>query len=424
VVSASSDLMISVDEARQRVIDTCRAKRGELELERVALEEALGRVLAEDLCADTDQPPFDRSVKDGYALRSVDVQQVPVELRVVGESKAGDASLPGISAGEAAQVMTGAAIPSGADAVVMVEDVESLGPAPANIRADAFDSGRIRIKKSLSAGTNVSFCGNEARKGDVLVPRGHCIRVHEISLAASVGIAKPWVFKEPRVGILATGDELVFMENEPGQNQIRNSNSYSLLAMVRKSGAVPNLLGIARDDLQDLRQKIRTGLESSDCLLLTGGVSAGKYDFVEPVLKESGVGLCFDAVAIRPGKPAVFGTRGHQFVFALPGNPVSAIVTFHLFVEPLLDMLSGGEPKEPLILNAQLENTIKQPTGRRGFLPALFEARNGDVHVRTVRWKGSSDLAGLARSNCFVIAPEQQAEFKEKDFVKILVPSF
>jgi molybdopterin molybdotransferase len=226
------------------------------------------------------------------------------------------------------------------------------------------------------------------------------------------------------VGILATGDELVSFESEPGLNQIRNSNSYSLLAMVRKSGAEANLLGIARDDLQDLRQKIHAGLESSDCLLLTGGVSAGKYDFVEPVLRESGVEFCFDAVAIRPGKPAVFGTRGHQFVFALPGNPVSAIVTFHLFVEPLLDVLSGEEPKEPLILNARLDNAFKQPTGRRGYLPAHFEIRDGDVRVKTVRWRGSSDLAGLVRSNCFLIAPEQQAEFNEKDCVKILVPSF
>ncbi|MBZ5538383.1 MAG: molybdopterin molybdotransferase MoeA [Acidobacteriia bacterium] len=416
--------MISVDEARQKVIDTCLAKRGELGLERVALEEALGRVLAEDLCADTDQPPFDRSTKDGYALRSADVQDVPVELRVIGESKAGDASPPRIGAREAAQVMTGAAIPPGADAVVMVEEVESLGPAPANLRADAFDSGRIRIKKSLSAGTNVSFRGNEARKGDVLVPRGRSIEVHEISLAASIGVRRPWVFNKPRVGILATGDELVSFENEPGQNQIRNSNSYALLAMARKSGAAANLLGIARDDLQDLRQKIHDGLESSDCLLLTGGVSAGKYDFVEPVLKESGVEFCFDAVAIRPGKPAVFGTRGHRFVFALPGNPVSAIVTYHLFVAPLVDMLSGGEPRVPSILNARLENTFKQPTGRRGFLPAHFEIRNGDVYVSTVRWRGSSDLAGLARSNCFLIAPEKQAEFKEEECVKILVPSF
>ncbi|MBZ5555325.1 MAG: molybdopterin molybdotransferase MoeA [Acidobacteriia bacterium] len=416
--------MISVDEARQRVIDACRAKRGELGSERVTLEEALGRVLAEDLCADTDQPPFDRSTKDGYALRSADVQHAPVELRVAGESKAGDAILPRIGAGEAAQVMTGAAIPPGADAVVMVEEVESLGPAPANVRGDAFDSGRIRIKKSLNAGTNVSLRGNEARKGDVLVPRGHTLRVHEISLAASAGMTRPLVFKRPRVGILATGDELVSIENEPGQNQIRNSNSYSLLAMVRRSGAAAHLLGIARDDLQDLRQKIRAGLESSDCLLLTGGVSAGKYDFVEPVLRESGVELGFDAVAIRPGKPAVFGTRGHQFVFALPGNPVSAIVTYHLFVEPLLKMLSGEEAGEPSILNARLENSFKQPTGRRGYLPAHFEIRKGDVHVRTVRWRGSSDLAGLARSNCFLIAPEQQAEFTEKDSVKILVPSF
>jgi molybdopterin molybdotransferase len=424
MMSTASDSMISVDQARQMVVDNYRAKQIVLELERVTLDEALGRVLAEDLCADTDQPPFDRSLKDGYAVRSEDVQAVPAELRVIGESKAGDSRLPRVGAGEAAQVMTGAGIPGGADTVVMVEEVEAIGPAPGTHRHDSFDSASIRIKKSLHAGANVSIRGNEARKGDVLAPRGHRLGVREISLAASIGVGSPWVFKKPRVGILATGDELVPVDSTPGQNQIRNSNSYSLLAMVRKAGAEAILLGMARDNLEDLRRRIAVGLESSSCLLLTGGVSAGKYDFVEPVLKDSGVEFYFDAVAIRPGKPAVFGARGQQFVFALPGNPVSAIVTFHLFVEPLLGLLSGEEPTEPSILNARLENSFRQPTGRRGYLPAHYEIRNGEFQVRTVRWRGSSDLAGLARSNCFIVAPENQAEFKEGEGVKILMPSF
>jgi molybdopterin molybdotransferase len=416
--------MISVDEARHRVIETFRAQRIVLETERVTLGESLGRVLAEDLCADTDQPPFDRSIKDGYAVRSADVQEVPAELRVIGESKAGDAKPPRIGAGEAAQVMTGAALPEGADAVVMVEDVEAAGLSPGNLRRDSFDCREIRIRKPLPAGANVSFRGHEARKGDLLVPQGSRLGVPEISLAASIGAASPRVFRKPRVGILATGDELVPLESTPAKNQIRNSNSYSLLAMVLKSGAAANLLGTARDNLEDLRRKIISGFHSSDCLLLTGGVSAGKYDFVEPVLKECGVEFYFDAIAIRPGKPAVFGSRGPQFVFALPGNPVSAIVTFHLFVEPLLGLLSGQEPTEPTLLNARLENPFQQPTGRRGYLPAHYETRRGEIHVHTVRWRGSSDLAGLARSNCFLVAPEDQAEFKEGDCVSILLPSF
>lgn len=413
--------MISVDEARQIVINKFRTRRVRLPTELVKLVDALGRVLAQDLCADADQPPFDRAIKDGYAVCSVDLQSVPLELNVVGESKAGDARLPKISLGEAAQIMTGAAIPEGADAVVMVEDTEPVEAAPVNPRSDSFDSKRIRVKRGVKAGVNISLRGSEAQSGDVLVPRGRRVRVHEISLAASTGASELKVFKKPRVGIIATGDELVPIESMPGPNRIRNSNSFSLLAMVQEAQANPVLWGIAKDQFDDLKRKIGEGLNASDCLLLTGGVSAGKYDFVEPVLKELGVEFYFDSVAIRPGKPAVFGARGNQFVFALPGNPVSAVVTFQLFVQPLLMLLSGEEPAPPLIVRARLENSFKQPVGRRGFLPAYFEIRHGDLFVRTIRWHGSSDLVGLSRSNCFLIAPEMQAEFTEGSTVELLL---
>lgn len=414
--------MVTVDQARQIVFDTVRAKQLRLSAERVPLAEAWGRVLAQDLCADVDQPPFNRSIKDGYAVRSADVEAAPVELRVVGESKAGEARLPSVAGGEAVQIMTGAPIPRGADAVVMVEDTEAIEARTATTRADSFDSRRIRIRKRVAAGANIAPRGSEARAGEVIVPRGRRLRVHEISFAASVGASSLEVFRKPRVGILATGDELVAVETAPGQNQIRNSNGFSLQALAQRAQAIPELIGIAKDDVSDLKKKVAVALESGDCVLLTGGVSAGKYDLVEPVLKEFGTEFYFDAVAIRPGKPMVFGTRGHQFIFGLPGNPVSVVVTFQLFVRPLLDLLSGSAAVEPAIVGAQLENTFRQPTGRRGFLPALYELRQGKIFVKTVRWKGSSDLAGLSRANCFLIAPETQSEFQEGSTVQVLLP--
>jgi molybdopterin molybdotransferase len=413
--------MISVDQARKIVIETFRSLPIELRVERVLLTAALGRVLAQEIVADTDQPPFDRSIKDGYAVRSGDIQKVPVVLNIVGESKAGDATLPRVSSGEAVRIMTGAALPDGADAVVMVEDTEAVESAAGQRPLGSFDSRHIRVMKGVREGANISRHGSEAHAGETLVPRGQRLRVHEISLAASTGLSAIEVFQKPRVSVLATGDELVPVDFTPAANQIRNSNSLSLGAMVERAGGNPLLRGIATDDPDDLKEKIGAALESSDGLLLTGGVSAGKYDFVEDALKALGVQTHFDAVAIRPGKPAVFGTRGHQFVFALPGNPVSAIVTFQLFVVPLLELLSGSAVEEPLILNARLESSFHQAAGRRGFLPAYYSVHNGDILVRTVRWKGSSDLAGLARSNCFLIAPENQEEFSAGSQVKILI---
>lgn len=415
--------MISVDQARQIVIDTFRAKKVALRTEPVSLENALGRVLAREIVADADVPPFDRSIKDGYAVRNDDVRETPVTLRVVGESKAGDASVPSVSSGEAVQIMTGAAMPEGADVVVMVEDTEPADSASREPRADSFGAERIRVTKSVEQGVNISRRGSEARIGEALVLRGQRMRVHEIALAAGAGLSSVEVFLKPRVGIIATGNELVPIESAPGANQIRNSNSISLWSMAQRAGGSPSLLGIAADHHDDLKTKISEGLKKCDCLLLTGGVSAGKYDFVEPVLQELGFEFHFDSIAIRPGKPAVFGTRDHQFVFALPGNPVSAIVIFELFVVPLLALLSGGTPSAPAIVNATLENSFRQSPGRRGFLPARYEIRHGVVFVKTVRWKGSSDLAGLARSNSFLVAPEDQAEFPEGSAVQVLLPS-
>lgn len=420
--------MISVDQARKIVLEAFHACKVDLKTETVALDEALGRVLAQMIVADTDVPAFDRSVKDGYAVRSHDVRSVPATLRVVGESKAGDLRLPVLSIGEAVQIMTGAAVPAGADAVVMVEDTETGDSASHETGSDSFGSRKIRVLKSVAAGTNISERASEAKSGEVLSPVGTRIRVQEISLAAGVGLPKVEVFAKPHVNVLATGDELVSIDATPGPNQIRNSNSSSLAAMVRQSHACCcHEFGIAKDDPSDLRKKVEAALGAAsgcDCLLLTGGVSAGKYDFVEPVLEKLGVEFYFDSIAIRPGKPAVFGTRGNKFIFALPGNPVSAVITFQLFVLPLLQLLSGTAADEPLILNARLENSFRQSTGRRGYLPAHYTLRKGDIAVRTVRWKGSSDLAGLARSNCFLIAPENQAEFEEGSSVQILLSQF
>ena len=398
--------MLSYQQAREKVIVAVSAGLKAPAAEIVDLADALGRVLAEEIIADRDYPPFPRSTRDGFAVRAADIAKVPAVLVRLGEVKAGEAFAGSVGAGECVQIMTGAPVPSGAEAVVMIEDTE--------LKAD-----QVTVKKSLNAGANIVPRGSEAAAGAVLLRPGPHIGYVEVSLLGQVGKSKVQVYRRPRVAVLSTGDEVVAVDAAPGPNQIRNSNAYSMAAQVLQWGGEALVLGNARDDLGDLERLIRRGLEE-DLLVLTGGVSAGKYDLVEVVLRQLGAEFHFDAVAIRPGRPAVFASCAGKFVFGLPGNPVSTMVTFELFVAPALALL-GGAPAPPLLfLKARLAEPVPQKTKLTLFLPARLEGKGSHVTVRALPWHGSGDVVALAQANCTLVVPDNVSELAAGAWVDVL----
>jgi molybdopterin molybdotransferase len=261
--------------------------------------------------------------------------------------------------------------------------------------------------------------GAESRKGDRVLAAGRRIGVADVGLLASYGKASVLVSRKPRVAIIATGDELVEVQQFPGSSQIRNSNSYTIHAQVREAGATPHDLGIAKDNFEDLRAKIGRGLEH-DILLVSGGVSMGKYDLVENVFAEFGVEVLFDKIAMKPGKPTVFGHRSQTYVFGLPGNPLSTIVSFHMFVRPLILFLLKSESTSPKILEAKLEAAAKCDPQRASLLPALVRFEAGQYRIRTAPWKGSSDLLGLSRANALIVIPKREGSLEPGDNVQFL----
>jgi molybdopterin molybdotransferase len=406
--------ILSFEEARQMVEDHARSLRPNGE-ERVQLLESAGRILAESVEADRDFPPFPRAARDGYAVRVSDLLQLPATLRVIGEIKAG-ATPEGlnIDSGQAVAIMTGAAAPNGADAIVMVEYTSRHGDA-------------VEITRRVAAGDNIVPPGVEARRGDVLLARRAQLDHASIAVAASVGKTHLLVYRKPRVAVLATGDEIVDIHLQPGPNQIRNSNSYSLAAQVREAGGDPVLLPIAPDDPASLRDLIVKGLQA-DLLLLAGGVSAGKYDFVEQVLADLKAEFFFTGAQIQPGRPVVFGrvpltspaNEGCYF-FGLPGNPVSTMVTFELFARPLVEALAGMSPRKLVFLHAKLKSDIKTKTGLKRFLPAVLSGEFEHAEVELVRWQGSGDIAATARSNCYIVIPPDRERIPRGEWVPVLL---
>jgi molybdopterin molybdotransferase len=398
--------MLSYDQARQCVIEKVQAGRSPLAPQTVSVWQALGRVLAQEVTADRDYPPFRRSTRDGYAVRAAEAAP-GATLRCAGEIRAGDAVTAPLEPGSCVQIMTGAALPEGADAVVMIELT--------NRTADL-----VKFERAAQPGQCFVGRASEARAGQSILKPGTRLGYAECALAAQVGAAQLQCGPKPRVAILSTGDEVVSIDSSPGPFQIRNSNSVSLAAQAALAGAEPVLLGNAPDRKDDLRVKIAKGLEQ-DALVLSGGVSMGKYDFVESVLSEMGAEFYFDAVAIRPGKPTVFARCSGTFVFGLPGNPVSAMVTFELFVAPALDILSGSAPRPLPLVEARLALGIKEKTGLAHFLPALATWPGGSAEVTPLPWQGSGDIAALARANCFLVVPDDVGEICAGDRAQILL---
>jgi molybdopterin molybdotransferase len=379
------------------------------DIEQVKILSSLGRVLARALVADRDFPPFRRAMRDGYAVRAADLAQLPATLEVIGEIKAGSdpADIPSeVRSGQAAAIMTGAPAPTGADAVVMIEYTSLQGK-------------RVTITRGITSGDNIVPIGSEARQGDPLLPPGTRLDYSGIAVAASVGEDTLSVFRRPTVAILSTGDELVEIHESPGPTEIRNSNSYSLAAQVQQGGGEAHLLEIARDDVQSLRRWIQKGLES-DLLLLTGGVSMGKYDLVEQVLAELGAEFFFTGAQIQPGRPVVFGRVSGKYFFGLPGNPVSTMVTFELFARPILEALAGMRPRKLAFLHARLKIDIHIKTGLRRFLPGWLSGEFENCEVELARWHGSGDVASTAIANCYIVIPPDRHHIAAGEWVAVM----
>ncbi len=391
---------LSFAEARATVQREVQTAALHPHVETVGLASAVGRVLAQPAAADRNYPPFDRSVRDGFAVRSTDI---PGTLHVIGEVRAGEVFHGHVGVGQAVEIMTGAPVPSGADCVVMVE--HCTRPTTTTVATE----------KHLAPGTHIARLGCEARSGETVLAAGTRIDFAHISWLATTGHAEVFVYRRPRVAIIATGDEIVDVHQVPANHQIRNSNAWSIAAQVARAGGDPVVLPIARDTLEATQVLIEEGLQA-DLLLLSGGVSAGKYDVVEQALAAAGAGFYFDRVAIQPGQPLVFGRARGTFFFGLPGNPVSTMVTFEVFARAALELLAGcGVATLPLAL-ARLTKPFHHKAGLTRFLPA--EVRDGTA--TPVDWQGSGDVAALCRANAFLVADADRAEYQEGDTIPIL----
>src|SRR5467141_2351628 len=398
--------MLTYEQARNKVIEEVGKRKGPRATAVVSIWDALGLALAQEVKTDREYPPFNRSTRDGYAVRSKEAGP-GAQLKCAGEIKAGDTVREALAAGTCLQIMTGAAVPAGADAVVMIEHTSREGDV-------------VRFDRAAQPGQNIVPRGSEAAAGQTVLTPGMRLGYAELALAAQVGAAQLQCAQRPRVAILSTGDEVVLIDEMPGPFQIRNSNSVSLAAQVRIAGGEPVVLGNAADRIEDLGEKVERGLKE-DALVLSGGVSMGKYDLVESALKAMGAEFFFDAVAIRPGKPAVFGMCQGKPVFGLPGNPVSTMVTFELFVAPAIDLLNGAEARPLPLVEARLGEALHEKPGLTHFLPARVEWRGSTAEVKALKWQGSGDIAALAKANCFLVVPSDRDKIAAGDRVSVLL---
>src|SRR5579864_9343043 len=445
--------VLSFEDAYEVVRERCQqiSKAGDRPSEEVLLMQAVGRVLAEPINADRDFPPFPRATRDGFAVRADDLARGLTLLRVVGQVRAGESYDLPLASGEAVEIMTGAAVPVGADAVVMVEyterktqELKHEGREGAQSRSEKWASiadddhileiaeqveresaekrieDLVEIQRTVVAGENIVPAAAEAHAGQELLPRGVRLRSAQLALAAAAGKASVKVYRKPKVAILSTGDELVEVAEKPGPSQIRNSNSYSLAALVAECGGEPVQLPIAPDEESKLTELIQEGLKA-DMLLLSGGVSMGKFDLVEQALKALGAKFFFTGALIQPGKPVVFGEVGALPFFGLPGNPVSVMVTFELFARQMVEALSGAELERLKSAKAKLRKDYKTKTGLTRFLPARLDGALDDPEVEVVPWQGSGDMLAAARANCYLVVPPDREKLVKGEMVTVVL---
>lgn len=396
--------MITVDQALTIVLDQVET----LGSESVAIEQAHRRILAEDVRADMDLPPFDRARMDGYAVRSSDVSTAPVKLRVMGEIAAGAQFEHRVNAGEAVKIFTGAPVPGGADAVQKVEVTRANGHS-------------VEILESVTPGQFITPHASEVAAGEVVAETGREIGPAEMAVLASFGYAGVRVGRRPRVAVISTGTELIEVSSKPSGAQIRNSNSYTLAAYAERAGAIVDLLGIVEDTPEATRVALNRAADNRDIVITSGGVSMGDYDLVKAALKEIGAEIYFDKVIIRPGKPIVFARRGETYFFGLPGNPVSTSVTFNVFVRPAIRKMQGETAPALATVGAQLSRTVKDSSSRRSYLPGRLFIQEGRAMVEPLKWGGSSDFVAFMQANALIVVREDVREIAEGELVEVLL---
>jgi molybdenum cofactor synthesis domain-containing protein len=399
--------MISVAEAIQIVKQQTRP----LPSERVKLEDALNRVLAQDIVADSDLPPFDRSQMDGYAVRAEDTTDAPVRLRIAGESAAGKGWHHELKEREAVRIMTGAPVPEGADSVQQVELTHELK-----------DGTVVELLESVELGKSIVKRGAEIKAGEIVLQSGVTINAAMTAVLAAFGYAEVAVGQRPRVAVLATGTELVAVDEKPGQDQIRDSNNYSIAAYAQLAGAIVQRLPLARDEMSVLKNEIAAAAETCEVIVTSGGVSMGVYDVTKAALKELDAEVFFERIALRPGKPTVFARLPNgTFVFGLPGNPVSVAVTFNLFARTALLAMQGVA--EPALKHetALLARRVNGNVERDSYLPAQLTTNDdGELIAFPLKWGGSSDFVAFALTTALMIVPAGTRTIEANSLVKVL----
>jgi molybdopterin molybdotransferase len=389
--------MIPIEEA-EKILSSVNIDRTP-QTEEINILDSLGRILGSDIVSSISMPPFDKSAMDGYALKADDDSE---SFEVVEIIAAGAAPTKTISKGQCAKIMTGAMVPDGADRVVKVEVTEE------------FD-GFMRIT-DIDPNQNICYHGENIKPGDTILKAGHLIRPPEVGIIASMGLDKVNVYQQPLVGIVTTGTEIVEPGNPLAGGQIYNSNAYSLASQVRQTGAGVSYTGVVHDSVEHIKEKIENLLEETQLVLISGGVSMGDYDFVPHILKELEVNLHFDKVAIQPGKPTVFGTRGNTLVFGMPGNPVSTFTIFEVFVKPMLFRLMGHH-YSPLLLKGILKRDLKRKRGiRTAYVPVQYD---NDGLISPVEYHGSAHLSALSRANALLKIPRGVLEIPEGSTVNV-----
>lgn len=401
--------MISFNEASEIILNSVKPIE---DVEERGIVDSVGFVLAEDIISPEDVPGFDNSAMDGYAVRSDDVRGAdagrPVILRITGEVKAGGYGGAFLEEGCCIRIMTGAKIPDGADAVIPIEFTQEI------------DSKFVKIFRPVDRGDNIRCAGRDIKRGDIVLRRGRILSPPDIGVMASIGVARVKVFRKPKVSILTTGDEIIDIDEKLEEGKVRNSNVYMLCSYIKSLGLEYIQLGNVSDEPREIYEKVMEGLQISDILITSGGVSAGRYDYLKDVFQQAGIRIKFSKVKIKPGKPMVFGVKDGKLIFGLPGNPVSCAVGFLIFIKPAIFRMMNTWHRE-IILEAQLVESIKKRDDRLDFQRGIFSIRDGKIYVRLTGVQDSNILTSMSRANCLILFPEHRRNLRAGEKVKIIL---